>query len=90
MRFLAFFFVWRAAALLLEGVVLRRGYPHDDVGPETERTAQQGYQEEDSHHRGVDAEVFCQPSAHAGYLAVGGAAGEATDVVVVFHDDVWF
>ena len=71
-------------------VVFRGGDPDDEVGPEADETEEDGYQEEDADYSGVDVEVSGDAAADTGDAAVGGAAGEATVAVVVFHWSVFF
>ena len=69
--------------LVFNHVVFRCGSPDDKVGPEAEASAEEGDEEDDADHRGVDIKVFGDAAAHAGDVAVGGAAGQTTIAVVV-------
>ena len=71
--------------LLVDPVVLGGGNPDDEVGPEAEGPAEQGEEEDDADHDGVDVQIIGYAAADTGNLAVGGGAGQTTVTVVVFH-----
>ncbi len=71
--------------LLVYPIVLGGGDPDDEVGPEAECPAEQGEEEDDADHRGIDIQILGQTATDAGNAAVGGGAGQTTVTVVVFH-----
>lgn len=56
------------------GLLLGGANPNDEVDPESYAAADEGYEEQDSHDGGVDAEEFGQATANAGNLFVAGFA----------------
>ena len=57
-----------------ELVVLWGGDPDDEVGPEAEGPAEQGQEEDDADHDGVDVEIIGDATTDTSDTAVGSAA----------------
>ena len=74
--------------LPVDPIVLGGGNPDDEVGPEAEGPAEQGEEEDDADHDGVDVQIIGYAATDAGNAAVGGATGQTT-IAVVFHH-YWF